>query len=187
MKRRRMQQIIPALIMTGAAAVPIATTAEILHHAINGATGIQPSGQIAALPPSRPPGSTTAASASGSGSYTGQPVGDPFGTVQAAVTVAGGKITDVRISAPMNGSTSANINQQAIPLLRSETLQAQSAQVNTVSGATYTSQAYAQSLQSALNQARAKGAFQGSSASSSVSALGTSPKHPSISGGGGDD
>jgi uncharacterized protein with FMN-binding domain len=48
---------------------------------------------------------------------------------------------------------SAAINSQAIPILKNETLQAQGANVNTVSGATYTSQAYIQSLQSATRQA----------------------------------
>jgi uncharacterized protein with FMN-binding domain len=46
------------------------------------------------------------------------------------------------------------INQQAVPMLVSETTSAQSAQIDMVSGATYTSQGYAQSLQSALDQAR---------------------------------
>ena len=52
-------------------------------------------------------------------------------------------------------SRSQFISQQAGPLLQQEALQAQSAQIDIVSGATYTSESYAQSLQSALDRARA--------------------------------
>jgi uncharacterized protein with FMN-binding domain len=73
--------------------------------------------------------------------------------VQATITVTGKKITNVSITAPEDNPRSAGINQQAVPLLQSETLQAQSANVNLVSGATFTSDAYIQSLQGALQTA----------------------------------
>jgi uncharacterized protein with FMN-binding domain len=79
---------------------------------------------------------------------------DREGAVQAVITVTDKKITSVSISAPQNDPRSASINAQAIPLLVQETLQAQSANINTVSGATDTSAAYVQSLQAALSQAR---------------------------------
>ncbi|HEX6508868.1 MAG TPA: FMN-binding protein, partial [Chloroflexota bacterium] len=78
---------------------------------------------------------------------------DQYGPVQATITVTGRRITNVSISAPMGDPRSADINSQAVPILQSETLQAQNANVNTVSGATETSDAYAQSLQAAVAQA----------------------------------
>ena len=77
-----------------------------------------------------------------------------FGPVDVAVTVAGGKITAVDfVAAPSDRARSREISSQAEPLLRSEALSAQSAAVNLLSGATYTSDGFAQSLQSALSQA----------------------------------
>jgi len=67
-----------------------------------------------------------------------------------------GKITDVQtLQLPGGQIRSQQIGQYAAPQLRSEVLAAQSAQVNTISGATYTSMAYLQSVQSALDQAGA--------------------------------
>lgn len=89
----------------------------------------------------------------GSGQYTGNAVQIPFGTVQVQVTVANGKITDVQTLQMPGGGHSGQISSYAAPQLRSEVLQAQSANVDSISGATYTSGAYQQSLQSALSQA----------------------------------
>ena len=77
----------------------------------------------------------------------------PYGIIQVQVKLQDGRITDVQtLQAPSRGH-SGQVAQFAAPVLRSEVLSAQSSQVNTVSGATYTSQAYLQSLQSALDQA----------------------------------
>jgi uncharacterized protein with FMN-binding domain len=85
---------------------------------------------------------------------TGAPVQQPYGTVQVAVTMKGSRITNVRpLAIPLDSGRSQEINTQAAPLLRSEVLRAQSANIDVVSGATYTSDAYAQSLQSALDRA----------------------------------
>lgn len=192
MKRRRMAQVIPALFMAGAASVPLVTTVEILTHVPGGGsmTPFQPSGQVAALP-SRPSPraarSLAPTSSGGSQTFQGPVINDPFGGVQATIAVAGKKITNVAISAPMDSARSASINQQAIPLLQSETLQAQSAQINTVSGATFTSQAYAQSLQAALDQARSKGSLPTGAAASSRSAGGSSAQISTVSSSGDDN
>jgi uncharacterized protein with FMN-binding domain len=86
---------------------------------------------------------------------TGAPVQQPYGTVQVSVTIKGGRITDVRtVAIPLDSGRSQSINSQAAPMLRSEALRVQSARIDVISGATYTSDAYAQSLQSALDQAR---------------------------------
>jgi uncharacterized protein with FMN-binding domain len=90
------------------------------------------------------------------GQFTGQDVSMRYGDVQVQITVQGGRITDVQaLQLPSDLARSAYISQVAGPLLHDEVLQAQSAQIDTVSGATYTSDAYAQSLQSALDQAHA--------------------------------
>ena len=94
------------------------------------------------------------------GSFTGQKTGSavqiPFGTVQVQVTFQGGKITDVQaVQMPSDQRHSQEISAAVAPMLHDEVLQAQSAQVNTISGATYTSMGYLQSLQSALDQAAA--------------------------------
>lgn len=74
--------------------------------------------------------------------------------MQVSVTIADGKITDVTtLAAPDNDGRSMMISQRAIPTLRSEVLSAQSADVRSVSGATYTSAGYLSSLQSALDKA----------------------------------
>ena len=91
-----------------------------------------------------------------SGQLTGSTVQTPFGAVQVQVTLQNGRITDVQaLQTPGDQRRSQQISQYAVPQLRSEVLQAQGAQVDTISGATYTSEGYAQSLQSALDQAGA--------------------------------
>ncbi|PZF64480.1 FMN-binding protein [Curtobacterium sp. MCBD17_013] len=89
------------------------------------------------------------------GTFTGSTVSTRYGDVQVEVTVSGGKITAVT---PLHltdaEQRSVMISEQAAPLLEDEVLSAQSADVDTISGATYTSDAYLQSLQAALDQAR---------------------------------
>ena len=68
--------------------------------------------------------------------------------------ISNGHITDVQaVQLPTDRAESAYISQQAGPWLRTEALKAQSANIDIISGATYTSQSYAQSLESALQQA----------------------------------
>lgn len=105
-----------------------------------------------------PPVSSTPAPSStqtplSSGTFTGVAAPGYFGPVQAKLTVKGGKITHVSITAPQDNPTSAYINSQVVPMLQSETLKAQSANINGISGATVTSEFYYQSLVSALKQA----------------------------------
>lgn len=85
--------------------------------------------------------------------YKGPLVDMRWGPVQAAIAVKGKKITNVKISTLPENFRSQFIDQQAVPLLKQETLQAQSANIDTVSGATLTSEAYIQSLQGALKKA----------------------------------
>jgi hypothetical protein len=99
-----------------------------------------------APPPTQPPGTTR--------TLTGDPIDNQFGTVQVRVTMRGNQMTAVEaLQMPYDHQQSAYISQQAEPYLRQEALQAQSANIQIVSGATYTSESYAQSLQSALSKA----------------------------------
>ncbi len=89
-----------------------------------------------------------------SGTVTGSAADTRWGPVQVKVTLASGKITAVDVvEEPDSNDRDQEINAEAVPQLVSETMQAQSAQVDMVSGATYTSEGYVQSLQSALDQA----------------------------------
>ena len=74
--------------------------------------------------------------------------------MQVTITVAGGKITDVAVPTYPNGNgRDQEINAYALPVLRQETLAAQGADIDTVSGATVTSDGYLESLQAALDAA----------------------------------
>ncbi|MFF5147737.1 FMN-binding protein [Streptomyces sp. NPDC013157] len=93
-------------------------------------------------------------SSTGTKTVTGDTVQTRWGPVQVKVTIKNGKITDVTaVQYPSDNPRDQEINQYALPQLRSEALAAQSASIDTVSGATYTSQGYQQSLQSALDSA----------------------------------
>jgi uncharacterized protein with FMN-binding domain len=79
-----------------------------------------------------------------------------YGPVQVQITLSGGRITyATAIDYPQASGRDQEINSIAIPQLNAEVLQAQNAQIDTVSGATYTSDGYARSLQSALDAAHA--------------------------------
>ena len=89
------------------------------------------------------------------GQYTGGSADAYYGFIQVKAIVSGGRLTDVQfLSYPNDRSTSRAINQQATPMLRQEAIQAQSAQVDIISGATDTSQAFIESLGSALTKAQ---------------------------------
>ena len=117
------------------------------------------SGVRGSVPTPRPtsPGTAGSGSAAASlrdGTVMGPEIDMRFGPVQVQVTIVGGRITDVTPLALPTGGRSGRISSYAAPTLRSEALSAQSASIDLVSGATYTSAAYSQSLQSALDQLR---------------------------------
>jgi uncharacterized protein with FMN-binding domain len=97
-------------------------------------------------------GATVGVRSTYSGQLTGNAVQTPFGTVQVQVTIQNGTITDVQAQLPTGGGHTGQVSAYVGPQLRSEVLAAQSAQIDTISGATYTSEGYIQSLQSALSQ-----------------------------------
>jgi uncharacterized protein with FMN-binding domain len=122
---------------------------------------------VATAPAPTSSSSAPSSSSSSAKTATGDAVATQYGDVQLKVTVAGGKITRVEaVQLPSDEPKSSEISSYAAPLLRESALTKQSANVDAVSGATYTSDGYRTALQSALDRA----GFQGATASSGASA-----------------
>ncbi|MGI5141305.1 MULTISPECIES: FMN-binding protein [unclassified Streptomyces] len=95
------------------------------------------------------------ASTAGTRTVTGDSVETRYGPVQVRITVKNGELTDVTaVTYPQENPRDQEINSYAVPQLNREALAARSANIDVVSGATYTSQGYQQSLQSALDSAK---------------------------------
>ena len=89
------------------------------------------------------------------GSYIGSVQDAFYGNIQVQAVISGGKITDVIfLQYPNDNRTSQYVNSLADPMLKQEAIQAQSAQVNIISGASASSQAFQASLADALSQAK---------------------------------
>jgi len=142
----------------------ICATAAALVLLLSFKTHTQASGASSAAIASPAPGTDTGAGPSGSstpsaGGGTGKTVAGTawptvYGPVQVQVTVKDGKITAVSaLEYPQETPRDEQINAYAIPQLNAETLAADSASIDAVSGATYTSQGYIASLQSAIDKA----------------------------------
>ncbi|MBH0025123.1 FMN-binding protein [Salinibacterium sp. SWN248] len=124
--------------------------------ATNGTAGNTNAGNGSSTPGTGTAAAAPAASGPADGTFTGSSVSTRFGNVQVAVTIASGSITDVTaLQLTDDDGRSVQISNRAAPILRTEVLSSQSAQVSNVSGATYTTDAYLSSLQSALDQAGA--------------------------------
>ena len=128
----------------------------------NGGSGTAVAATVPATGPTTTTGASPSPSAAGSAgtgstaakTYTGSTVATRWGDVQVTITVTNGKITDVQVPVyPSGNGRDQEINAYALPALRQETLAAQSADIDTVSGATVTSDGYLQSLQAALDAA----------------------------------
>ncbi len=107
--------------------------------------------QLGTLAGSRAGRATPLAAITTSRTVTGPTVSTRWGPVQVQITVAAGRLTDVSALQLPSGGRSGMISQTAEPLLRSQALAAQGADIDGVSGATYTSVAYTRSLQAALD------------------------------------
>jgi uncharacterized protein with FMN-binding domain len=129
---------------TAAAATVPATTEPSTSTTTAPSSGASPS----------PSASRSTGSTSGTKTYTGSTASTRWGDVQVSITVTNGKITNVQVPVyPNNNGRDQEINAYALPVLTQETLTAQNANIDTVSGATVTSDGYLQSLQSALDAA----------------------------------
>jgi len=157
-----------SVIVTGAAMVGVAwlISYRVTPHTTGLASTLPPQSPSPSQPspsptdpgsPSSSPSPTPSPSPSptgANGTFTGSDFPNRFGDVQVKVIISNGHITDVQpIQMPQDRAQSAYISQVAGPMLHDEVIQAQSAQIDIISGATYTSQSYAQSVESALQKA----------------------------------
>lgn len=105
-----------------------------------------------------PPAAGAAGPAKGQyadGTYTGPAVDAYYGLMQIQAIINGGRLTSIKVLRyPNDRSTSIYINRQALPMLRDEVIRAQSANVDIISGATLSSEAFIRSLGAAMRQAR---------------------------------
>jgi uncharacterized protein with FMN-binding domain len=137
------------------AANPSASPVAVNSNPVPTAT-FPPTSPSATNPPANPT-ATVPAQATGylNGTYTGPSVDAYYGLVQVQVTIQNGKITDVKfLDYPHDRRTSQMINNQVMPWLTQEAIQAQSANVDLISGATLTSEGFVTSLQAALQSAK---------------------------------
>ena len=124
-------------------------------HAVKSAA-VSPVSPATVTPSSGSSNSVTGGSSSGGAAktVTGDAADTRYGPVQVKITVVNGKVTAAEaVDYPVNDPRDQEINSYAIPQLNSEAHAAGSAQIDTVSGATYTSEGYITSLQSALDKA----------------------------------
>ena len=124
-------------------------------------SGVAPTGPAGSKAPTGSSAPRTSSSAPSGGTRARTVAGDAvqtnYGVVQVAVALTGTHIDNVTfLQLTAYDGQSQFINSQAAPILVQETLAKQSAQIDNVSGASYTSAGYAQSLQSALDRARTK-------------------------------
>ena len=116
--------------------------------------GTDDGGTVATPSPSVTPSPSATTPSSSPKTYTGDQVMTRWGPMQVEITVSGGRITAAQaVQYPNGNGRDAEINSYALPVLNQEVVDRQSAQIDTVSGATVTSDGYLQSLQSALDQA----------------------------------
>ena len=156
-------------LLTGAAVAVAGAAALITSWEAGAHQGSSPVAGVhvaAAAPPPAPTGAATPAApgkarASGTTtptrrSVTGALVSTPYGTVQVEAVLVGTRLKDVvALKLTDSSSTSVGISSRAAPVLRREAVTAQSARIDSVSGATFTSEGYKQSLQAALDAAHA--------------------------------
>lgn len=141
---------------TASAASPIVAQANVTP-APSATTGSSSSGSSSSGSTATPKATATtpkATTQTTTKTYAGSAVDTQYGPVQVQITVRNGKIIAASVlQVPSNNGRDQEINSVAVPQLNSEVVQAQSASIDMVSGATFTSQGYLQSLQSAIDQA----------------------------------
>lgn len=116
-------------------------------------SGSTPGGTAGAGSTHAPNATSSGGTTAGTKTVSGTLIETRYGPVQVQVTVTSGKIATVTATQLPSGGRSGRISDYAAPILSGEAMTAQSAQIDLVSGATYTSGAYEQSLQAALDQA----------------------------------
>lgn len=144
---------------TATAATATATAATATAATATAATAAAAGGGSVATTAAATAAAPAAAATTGTATYTGSSVSTRYGAVQVAITVTDGAITDVKTLAAPSGGKNDRYTSMSVPVLRTEALAAQSADIDIVTGATYTSKGYITSLQSAVDQAVTAGAL----------------------------
>jgi uncharacterized protein with FMN-binding domain len=151
--RQSLKKVVVAAVLIGVFLIYSLIHARDSGAPVTGSVGSNGSNLPSSSGPSNSNGGTTTYK---DGSYTGSPADAQWGTIQVKAIISGGRIADVQfLQYPNERSRSVLINTYADPQLTQEAIQAQSAQVDIVSGATDTSEAFMQSLGDALSQAQA--------------------------------
>ncbi|MFF7596798.1 FMN-binding protein [Streptomyces mirabilis] len=117
-----------------------------------------------------PQGGSAQQSSTGAQTVTGDVAQTQYGPVQVRITVSGGKITKSEVVQIPSGGRSTEVSNASVPKLNQEAVAAGSANIDAVSGASYTSAGYKKSLQSALDKAKASGSGSSGAAGSTGSA-----------------
>jgi len=136
-------------------AAEVTTASTSVHSTASGTTGstAAPSASASPAPSASASAPAAAPAPAATTTVTGSAVDTRYGAVQVKVTFSGTTITAIdTVQYPNRSSRDVEINDQALPILQQEALASQSANIDTVSGATYTSEGYIQSLQSAIDQ-----------------------------------
>ena len=145
--------IVLAATAAGLATVLGFHTQKMSSNVLSGLSGASGAGTTPTNSPSGAGSGTSTTTAAGTRTALGADVQYRYGELELQVTATGGRITNVQPAIDTAfDPRSSQVNSYAEPLLQSQTLQAQSANINGVSGATFTSQAYVQSLQAALDK-----------------------------------
>jgi uncharacterized protein with FMN-binding domain len=146
----------------GAATLPVANSGSATSSSSGAASSSGSSSTSGSASTSGSGATSNSGSSSGSsgstakytdGTWTGTEVSEPWGPFQVQVVISGGKITNVRVVESPGDRHSSRINNVAVPLLTESTMATQSPTADMVSGATWTSESYATSLQAALDKA----------------------------------
>lgn len=157
-----MRRVLLAIVSTAAALVMIlsfkthgtGTSLATPPAAVSNSSGTSSSGSTATSSSIGSSSTSSTSSSSGTKTVTGDAIDTRWGPVQVKITVTNGKITAASaVEYPQNNPRDEQINAYAVPTLNQEAVKAGTANIDMVSGATYTSTGYIQSLQSALNKA----------------------------------
>ncbi len=141
---------------TPASAGPVIATASLSDTTAGSTATVGPATTAPTGPSATPTDAAPKTAAFVDGTVSGPVVSTRFGDVQVQVTITAGVVDEVAaLQLPSGDGHSRQISKAAEPILREEALTAQSASIDLLSGATYTSRAYVKSLQAALDQARA--------------------------------
>jgi len=167
MKRSTVKSIV-ALVFTGLSSAlvfgfrtedtPLADTARSTTGSASGGStsgGTSSSGATSGSTSGSTSGGSGTAGTYTNGTFTGAAIQEPWGTFEVQVVIADGRISTVNLVESPSDRHSTRINDVAVPLLTESAIATQSASVDAVSGATWTSESYAESLQAALDAARA--------------------------------